>query len=150
MQTTQLRMVTATVSGFVLGLAVLSGCAGTQATAPATPATPPQALTVPEITQMIEQGEAPAVVIGEIERTGTVYRLTPEQQQRLRADGSPASLLSFMQLTYVHATEQNPALATSDAEWHRIGEYWYGGTPFGWPTAWVIGAPRLGEALRQK
>lgn len=146
----QSRMLTTTVCGFLLGLVAFSGCAGQPGAAPGTPATPPRPLTVPEIAQMIEQGEPPAVVMGEIQGTGTVYRLTPEQAKRLRADGSPASLLSFMQLTYTHAIEQNPALATSDAEWHRIGEYWYGGTPFGWPSAWVIGAPRLGEALRGK
>jgi hypothetical protein len=113
-------------------------------------ATPLPALTVPEIAQMIEQGGAPAVIIGEIERSGTVYRLMPGQAKALRADGSPASLISFMQLTYMHATEQNPALAESDAQWHQIGAYWYGGTPFGWPRAWVVGAPTIGEPLRRR
>ena len=137
-------------SGLLVGAVLLSACAGPQSPAPGAPAAPPSPFTVPDIARMIEQGEPPAVIIGEIERTGTVYRLTSEQVKGLRAVGSPASLLSFMQLTYMHATEQEPSLATSDTQWHRIGEYWYGGTPFGWPSAWVIGAPRLGEALRRK
>jgi hypothetical protein len=137
-------------SGLLAGAVLLSACAGSRAPSPAAPTAPPAPFTVREITRMIEQGEAPAVIIGEIERTGTVYRLTPEQVTGLRAVGSPASLLSFMQLTYMHATEQEPSLATSDAQWHQIGDYWYGGTPFGWPSAWVIGAPRLGEAVRRK
>jgi len=141
----------ATLGGLLLWLGVLAACAGQKAAAPAspaTPATPLPALTVPAITTMLEQGQQPAVIIGEIQRTGTVYRMTSQQAEALRASGSPASLVSFMKLTYVHATEQNPALAKSDEQWHRVGDYWYGGTPFGWPAAWVIGAPRVGEAVR--
>jgi hypothetical protein len=107
-------------------------------------------LTVPQMMTMVEQGTPPSVIIGAIQETGTVYRLTMEQAKAMRASGVPASLLSFIQLTYTHAVEQNPALADSDARWTVVEGYWYGGTPYGWPREWVVGAPGVGEPLRRR
>ena len=114
----------------------------------ATEAAPSGVVTVPKITSMVEMGTPPEIILGQIQRSGTVYRLTTRQLQDLRASGMPAALKSYLELTYTHATQKNPALATSDAEWHQIDGYWYGGTPFGWPRDWVVGAPQLGEKLR--
>ena len=98
---------------------------------------------------MTEQGRSFEEIMGEIQETGTVYRLTDDQQQRLRGSSLSATLLSFMQLTYVHAVEANPALKTSSDQWHQVDGFWYGGRPFGWPEAWVVGAPRFGEPFRK-
>ena len=110
----------------------------------------PAVLTVPQISDMIGQGTMPNVVMGTIQESGTVYRLMPGQATKLREDGVPASLVSFMQLTYAHAVEQNPALGKSDAKWTRVDGYWYGGSPYGWPREWVVGGPSLGEAARRR
>jgi len=112
------------------------------------PAGQPMVLTVPAIQRMVLAGEPPAIVLGEIERTGTVYDLTTEQTKRLRADGMPASLISQMQLTRDHAIRQEPSLGTSRERWKEIDGYWYGGVPLGWPSAWVHGGPAPGAGIR--
>jgi hypothetical protein len=124
---------------------VLASCAGVRRPSLSGPA---KVLTVEQLSNMVLEGALPAVMYGEIESSGTVYRLTLEQYADVRADGMPASVISYMKLTYDHAIKQNPELARSDAGWTRIGNYWYGGTPFGWPKEWVVGAPPLGAAVR--
>jgi hypothetical protein len=132
---------------WVLAATVLaSACAGRHAAQTARPRT--EVVTVQRITDMVENGSSFEDIQGRIQESGTVYRLTDDQQQRLRGTGFSATLLSFMQLTYTHAVETNPSLGTSDEKWHRIDGYWYGGRPFGWPEEWVVGAPRFGEKLR--
>jgi hypothetical protein len=109
---------------------------------------PPEVVTIPKINFMLQQGETISIILSEIEQSGTVYRLTPQQSKDLRANGCPAALQSYIEMTYTNAVQRNPALGRSDAEWHEIDGYWYGGTPFGWPRDWVVGAPGLGEKLR--
>lgn len=109
---------------------------------------PPEVVTIPKINFMLQQGETISIILSEIEQSGTVYRLTPQQSKDLRANGCPAALQSYIEMTYTNAVQRNPALGRSDAEWHEIDGYWYGGTPFGWPRDWVVGAPALGEKLR--
>jgi hypothetical protein len=127
---------------------LLAACAARREPATAASGPRPKVLTVPEIKTMLEQGEQIPVIYGEIERSGTVYRLTTEQSKDLRASGMPASLLSMMEITYQHAIRQNPELARSNDRWTEIDGYWYGGLPYGWPREWVVGAPRPGEVLR--
>jgi hypothetical protein len=145
------------VAAVALASAVVAAACGStskpdaKATAPA--ATAPvktEVLTVQRIQQMIEQGNSFQDIIGAIQQTGTVYNLTDAQQQKLRGSGFTATLLSFMELTYNHAVEVNPALAKSKDQWHQVDGYWYGGRPFGWPEAWVTGAPRFGERFRSQ
>jgi len=132
---------------WVLAAAVLaSACASSHVAQRARPKT--DVLTVPQIRDMVENGSSITDIQSEIQESGTVYRLTDDQSQRLRGSGFSATLLSFMQLTYTTAVEKNPALAKSDEKWHQIDGYWYGGRPFGWPEEWVVGAPRFGEKLR--
>ena len=126
--------------------ALVSACAGRQPAAQ-TPRATPKVLTVQEIVRLAEMGNATTTITGEIQESGTVYRLTDTQAAKLRAS-LPATLLSFMQLTYVHAVEVNPDLGKSNDKWTQVEGYWYGGTPFGWPKEWVIGAPGLGDRLR--
>jgi hypothetical protein len=130
-----------------LAAAVLtSACASGHVAQRARPKT--DVLTVQQISDMVENGSSITDIQSEIQESGTVYRLTDDQTQRLRGSGFSATLLSFMQLTYTNAVEKNPALAKSDEKWRQIDGYWYGGRPFGWPEEWVVGAPHFGEKLR--
>ena len=138
------------VAVVALASAVLAAaCASTGKPTTTAPAKT-QVLTVQQILTMTEQGRSFEEIMGEIQQTGTVYKLTDDQAQRLRGSSFSATLLSFMQLTYVHAIEANPALGASNDQWHQIDGYWYGGRPFGWPEPWVVGAPRFGEAFRRQ
>jgi len=128
---------------------LMAACASTSKPAATAPAKT-EVLTVDQIQNMVEQGRSFQEIMGEIQETGTVYRLTDDQSQRLRGSSFSATLLSFMQLTYTHAIEANPALKKSNDQWHQIDGYWYGGRPFGWPEAWVVGAPRFGAPFRSK
>ncbi len=105
-------------------------------------------LTVPAIERMVQMGTQPAVILGEMQKSGTVYNLTTQQTKDLRAVGMPPSLISQMQLSYQHAVRKNPELATSGTRWTQVDGYWYGGLPFGWPREWVVGAPAIGQARR--
>ena len=128
-------------------MAFASACSSTsspKATAPAKT----EVLTVQQVQTMVNQGLSFTDIMGEIQQSGTVYKLTDDQSQRLRGSGFTATLLSFMELTYTHAIEANPALKKSNDQWHQVDGYWYGGRPFGWPEAWVVGAPRFGEPFR--
>jgi hypothetical protein len=138
------------VAAVAIASAVLAAaCASTSKPGTTAPAKT-EVLTVQQILTMTEQGRSFEEIMGEIQETGTVYKLTDDQQQRLRGSSLSATLLSFMQLTYVHAVEANPALKKSSDQWHQIDGYWYGGRPFGWPEAWVVGAPRFGERWRKQ
>jgi hypothetical protein len=115
---------------------LLVACAGQRQHA-ATPAGRPQPLTVEQLKVMLDEGEAVGVILSRIESSGTVYPLTTEQRENLRAYGMPVEILSYMQLTYDRAIQRNPDLARSNDHWLRVGDYWYGGLPAGWPPEWV-------------
>jgi len=123
----------------------LAGCAATRSQETAAP----ELVTVPALVEMAAQGTLISTMYGEVQRSGTVYRLTLAQRAAMRDAGVPASLLGSLQLGYEHAIRANPSLATSDEQWHEIGGFWYGGLPFGWPREWVVGGPPLGGALRR-
>ena len=152
---TNRRLLAVTLASAVLAAACAStsGPAAKSTAASAAAAAPAktQVLTVDQIQNMVEQGQSFQDIMGEIQESGTVYNLTDDQSQKLRGTGFSATLLSFMGLTYTHAIEANPALKKSnDPQWHRIDGILYGGRPFGWPEAWVVGAPRFGERFRKQ
>jgi hypothetical protein len=129
--------------------AILLFCACGRAPAPATAsASRPAVLTVSELQDMVDNGTPIGVMYSKIDSSGTVYRMTTEQAKRLRANGMPVAVMSYIEQGYRRAVQKNPDLATSDAQWTNIDGYWYGGLPFGWPREWVVGAPRIGEPLR--
>ena len=132
----------------LLSAAALAAACATQRAATPAAATRPAVLTVPQLSSRVQMGEAINVLYGEMQISGTVYRMTPTQVSNLRAAGMPVAILSFMELTYQHAIQKNPDLAKSDDKWTQIDGYWYGGLPFGWPRDWVVGAPAPGELLR--
>ena len=134
----------------IVALVTLTACStpARRASVDSTTGATPAVLTVPELTRMVEQGTPLGVIYGKIDGSGTVYRLTTQQAQDLRAVGMPVALVSHIQQTYDRAVQKNPNLAKSDEGWTKIGDYWYGGLPFGWPREWVVGAPRVGEIFR--
>jgi hypothetical protein len=140
----------AAIGVLVAGCVVLLAACGPPSRRRATPSAgaAPRILTVPQIEQMVQRGAPPAVIFGEMERSGTVYRLTEQQTEDLRAVGMPAALISQMELTYQHAIGKNPALATSGNYWAELDGYWYGGLPLGWPRDWVARAPAARKASR--
>ena len=145
-------MAAVALASAVLATACASTSKPTTAAAPAAAVAPAktEVLTVQQVQAMVNQGMSFTDIMGEIQQSGTVYRLTDDQSQKLRGSAFSATLLSFMKLTYTHAIEANPALKSSNAQWHQIDGYWYGGRPFGWPEAWVVGAPRFGERWRKQ
>ena len=143
---TDRRLLAVTLASAVLAAA----CASTSGPAAKSAPARTEVLTVQQILNMTEQGRSFEEIMGEIQESGTVYKLSDDQSQKLRGSSFSATLLSFMELTYVHAIEANPALKKSNDQWHQIDGYWYGGRPFGWPEAWVVGAPRFGERFRSQ
>jgi hypothetical protein len=136
----------------LMAVTVLVGACATQGPggkAPAgnAPTARPQVLTVPHLQSQLQEGEAIGVILSEIESSGTVYRLTTWQRENLRGAGMPLAVLGYMQNTYDNAIRKNPDLAKSDERWIKIGDYWYGGLPAGWPRDWVVGAPNAGQFL---
>jgi len=111
---------------------------------------PDSAVTISELKEMALDGTDPKVMRGKIDSSGTIYRMTPDATTALRDEGVPASIISYMDLLYTNAVKHQPSLATSDEHWTTIGKYQYGGTPFGWPQDWVVGAPPLGASLKGK
>jgi hypothetical protein len=129
-----------------VGVAALSIAGCSSGSRLRTPVGGPKILTVPKIERMMQMGTAPSVIQDEIQSSGTVYNLTPQQTRDLRAVGMPPSLINQMQLTYQRAVRRNPQLATSGRYWTQVDSYWYGGIPLGWPRDWVYGTPAA-EAL---
>jgi hypothetical protein len=127
------------LAGCVLSLAAC----GPSLRRPAAGPSGPKLLTVPAIERMVQMGTAPQVIMGEMQRSGTVYNLTTQQMKDLRAVGMPVSLINQMQLTYRHAVQKNPDLTRNGRYWTQVDGYWYGGLPLGWPRDWV-GAPAAG------
>jgi hypothetical protein len=130
----------AVVAGSMLALAI--GCSSGRRRTTVPPPTGPKVLTVPTIERMVQMGTQPTVIVGEIQKSGMVYRLTSQQTRDLRAVGMPTGLINQMELTYRNAVRKNPQLTTSAKYWTQIDNYWYGGLPFGWPRDWVDGAKR--------
>jgi hypothetical protein len=108
----------------------------------------PKVFTVPQMERMVQTGTPTSVILGEMQRSGTVYRLTPQQERDLRAVGMPAVLITQMEQTYQHAVRKNPDLTSSRSYWTQIDGYWYGGLPFGWSRDWVMGATSSGQVRR--
>src|SRR5215510_14908946 len=87
---------------FTAGVTLLVACptqrAGTSATAAR-----PKVVTVQKIKEMLAQSTPPGEIYSAVQSSGTVYRLTPDQQVDLQENQMPNALLSYMQLTYEHA-----------------------------------------------
>jgi len=118
---------------------LLAACATRREHSNVAPAARPQPVTVAKLQTMLDEGEAIGVILAEMESSGTIYRLTLAERDALREEGMPAAILSFMQESYDRAIRQHPELAKSNDRWIKVGDYWYGGLPAGWPRDWVTG-----------
>ena len=112
---------------------LLAACAARREHAGVAPAARPEPVTVPRLQTMLDEGEAIEVILAEMESSGTVYRLTTAERDALRSEGMPVSILSFMEESYDRAIRRHPELAKSNDRWIKVGDYWYGGLPAGWP-----------------
>lgn len=132
--------------GALVACVVAVGIAGQLEAADA----PDEAVTISELKEWALMGTDPNVMRSRIQESGTVYRMTPGASSKLREDGIPPSLISYMDLLYTNAVKHHPSLAGSgsDDHWTKVGNYEYGGRPFGWPEDWVVGAPKLGSGLK--
>ena len=126
----------------------LAACASHSGSAQPPATARPEVLTIPQLQSMLEKGDPVGVILGKIDSSGTVYRLSTQDRAGLRASGMPPAVLSKMEIMYQHAIGTNPEPAKSDERWLKIGPYWYGGLPAGWPREWVVGAPAPGQLLR--
>src|SRR5262245_14549790 len=122
-----------------LAYLLLPACAAQRAHSRGAPATRPRPVTVAKRQTMLDEGEAIPVILGEMESSGTVYRLTLAERDALREEGMPAAILSWMQESYDRAIRRHPELAKSNDRWIKVGDYWYGGLPAGWARDWVSG-----------
>ncbi len=110
-----------------------------------------EAVTVPEIVRMSQEGVPPDQIIERIDRSGTAYRLSASQLADLGDRGVPEEVLDHMQETYLQAVRQERSFEDM-RYWTPLRDgYLYGGYPFGWPDNYYSIAfepPRETEALR--
>lgn len=93
----------------------------------------PPRLSVAEIVDMSRAGVPSSEIVAEIQRSGTVYRLSASQLADLRQQGVPDDVIDYMQKTYLEAVAADAAFAADDP-WTMEGDgFWYGGIPYGWP-----------------
>jgi hypothetical protein len=123
----------------LLALLLFAACAARREHTGVAPAARPAPVTVPKLQTMLDEGEAIDVIISSMESSGTIYRLATAERDALRSEGMPAAILSFMQESYERAIRRHPELARSNDRWIKVGDYWYGGLPAGWPHDWVSG-----------
>jgi hypothetical protein len=93
----------------------------------------PDPLSVSEIVDMSRAGVPSSEICAEIQRTGTVYRLSASQLADLRQQGVSDDVINYMQKTYLEAVAADSAFA-ADGMWTMEDDgFWYGGAPYGWP-----------------
>jgi len=91
-------------------------------------------VSVTEIVTLSQAGVDPEIIVKKIEWGGTVYNLTGEQYDAIRAAGVTPRVIHHMHGTYEQAVEKYPNLADDRylACWHLGADgYWYGGGPWG-------------------
>ncbi len=109
-------------------LAALAGCATMENALRG-----PDPLSVSEIVDMSRAGVPSTEICSEIQRTGTVYRLSASQLADLRQQGVSDDVINYMQKTYLEAVAADSAFA-ADGMWTMEDDgFWYGGSPYGWP-----------------
>ena len=92
----------------------------------------PDPVTVAEVVDMSRAGVPSTEIIDEIQRSGTVYRLTASQLADLRQQGVSDDVIDCMQKTYLQAVAVDSAFA-ADGPWTMENDgFWYGGYPYGW------------------
>src|SRR5262249_59642517 len=83
----------------VTAVALLMAACASHGTSPKpAPTSRPEIVSVPQLQRMLEQGETVGAILGKIDGSGTVYRLSTEQRAALRASGMPAAILGKMEI----------------------------------------------------
>jgi hypothetical protein len=101
----------------------------------------PDRVSVAEIVDMSRAGVPSTEIIGEMQRSGTVYRLTAAQLADLRQQGVSDDVIDYMQKTYLQAVAVDSAFAADDPWTMEDDGFLYGGYPYGWGPGpvWVRG-----------
>ncbi len=90
----------------------------------------PPPLTVPQIVALSRQGVPAEAIIARIHRSGLLYRLLPNQIERLRQAGVPKAVLDDIQRRYRLALKRHPYLEDWD-NWTFYEGYWYARPGYG-------------------
>ncbi|BCX89669.1 hypothetical protein MIN45_P2042 [Methylomarinovum tepidoasis] len=107
---------------------LLAACTGTVQETP-----PP--LTIPQIIALSRQGESASEIIARIRASHTLYRLLPNQIERLRREGVPEAVIDYIQRQYRQAVRRYPELNDWES-WILYEGYWYA-TPDGGADVWL-------------
>lgn len=111
------------LAGALTACVVLTGCAALRG---------PDPVTVGEILDMTRAGVPAPEIVDDIQRSGTVYRLSASELADLRQQGVADPVIDEMQRSYLDAVAQDRAFE----DWgpYSMGPdgFWYGGYPYGW------------------
>lgn len=102
-----------------LTLLALAGCA----TSPFAEGPPP--IAPEQIVEMAKRGDNAATIIGEIQKSRTVYNFTASQFVQLAKDGVPDAVLDYMQQTHLKEVERQARRDAQTDLW-LSGAGWYG------------------------
>lgn len=105
----------------VVAMLVLGGCANSPLFESPPPISPEQVVT------MAKRGDNAAAIIGELQKSRTIYSLTASQFAQLSKDGVPDAVLDFMQQTHLKEIERQ---ARRDAQFDAWWQYGWYGHPF--------------------
>lgn len=97
-----------------------------------------QPVTVPEVVRMSQAGTLADQIIERMRASGTTYRLEASQLADLEEEGVPASVIDYMQNTYLDAVRRDQQYEDWDLWVMDRDGYWYGGCPFGWRPGWCV------------
>jgi len=104
-----------------IAVLALAGCAN----APLFEAPPP--IAPEQVVDMAKRGDNAANIIGELQKSRTIYSLTASQFAQLSKDGVPDAVLDYMQSTHLKEIERQ---ARRDAQFDAMWQYGWYGHPF--------------------
>ncbi len=90
---------------------------------------PAKLVTVSQILQMSQEGVPPRQIIGRIQGSGSVYRLSEPQRRGLERRGVAPIVVDYMSRTYENAVSKDPERKSWE-HWTQYDSYWYGGDAF--------------------
>jgi hypothetical protein len=101
-----------------LAALLLAGCAS----GPLFEGPPP--IAPEQVVAMAKKGDTAANIIGELQKSRTVYSLTASQFAQLSKDGVPDAVLDYMQQTHLKEIERQARKDAQFDAWFHHG--WYG------------------------
>lgn len=117
---------------------LLAGCANSPLFEGPPPIAPEQ------IVEMAKKGDSAATIIGELQKSRTIYSLTASQFAQLSKDGVPDAVLDYMQQTHLKEIERQ---ARRDAQFDAWWQYgWYGHPFYSTPRVVYVRPPRTKAA----